>query len=104
VGRDLTQAYSAFGEQGLSSLLEAMPFPMMKEIYDDKPLTDEENARLVAFLQEVSTSGSPAPAPSPGTFLIVSVAGFFLVAGIFQLLWRGRLSGVRRPLVKGRSK
>ncbi len=104
VGKDLTQAYSTLGEQGLTSILETTPFPIMKEIYAEKSLTDDEIAHLVAFLQETSSGGSVTPVQSPLAFIIISVVGLLLIAGIFQFLWRKRLSGVRQPLVKGELK
>ncbi len=104
VGKDLTKAYSTFGEQGITSILKTTPFPLMKEIYTEQPLTDGEIAYLRVFLQEASRSGEPTPTQSPLIFIMISVAGLLLIIGIFQLLWRGRLSGVRRPMVKGGSK
>ncbi len=104
MGKDLTTAYFAFGEQGLTTILTTTPFPMMEEIYTEQPLTDNEIAYLLAFLQESSSNGEPTPAQSPRIFIIISVVGFLLIVGIFQLLWRGRLSGVRQSMVKGGSK
>ena len=103
VGKDLTTAYSTFGETGTTSLLKTTPFPMMKEIYTSKPLTDEEIRSVVAFLKEVSSTPS-TPSQNPGLFFIIGVASALLIIGMFQWLWRGRLAGVRRPLVKGGSK
>lgn len=104
VGKDLTEAYSVFGEQGLTSILKTPPFPIMKEIYTERPLTDDETAHLVAFLRETSLGEEPTPSQSPNVFIIISVVGFIIVIGIFQLIWRKRLSGVRQPMVKGGSK
>jgi mono/diheme cytochrome c family protein len=102
VGKDLTTAYSTFGEQGLVSLLQAVPFPMMEEVYAEQPLTDDEITNLVIFLQEVGST-EPTAAHSPTIFIIISVVGFLLVIGILQLIWRRRISGVRQTLVKGGS-
>ncbi len=104
MGKDLTEAYVTLGEQGLTSILKSPPFPIMKEIYAEQPLTDGEIAHLVALLQEASRGGEPIPAQSPRIFIIISIVGFLLIIGIFQLLWRRRLSGVRQPMVKGGSK
>jgi mono/diheme cytochrome c family protein len=104
LGKDLTTAYFAFGEQGLTSILTTTPFPMMAEIYTEQPLTDDEIAHLLAFLGEASASADFTPAQSPRIFIIVGVVGFLIIAGVFQFLWRRRLSGVRQPMVKGGSK
>lgn len=103
VGKDLTTAYSNLGEAGITSLLKTTPFPMMKEIYTAKPLTDAEISGVLAFLKEVSSTQS-APAQNPSLFFVIGGAGALLIIGLFQWLWRGRLSGVRRTLVKGGTK
>ncbi len=103
VGKDLTGSYAGMGDAGLTSVLKAYPFPMMKEIYTAKPVTDEETANLLAFLNEAGTAQQSSSSRTP-IFLIASSAGALLAFGVFQLVWRGRLAGVRRPLVKGGSK
>ena len=103
VGKDLTTAYSTLGETAIGSLLKTTPFPMMKEIYTAKPLTDEEITSVVAFLKSASSAPSTT-SQNPSLFLIIGGISALLIIGIFQWLWRGRLSGVRRPLVKGGSK
>jgi mono/diheme cytochrome c family protein len=104
MGSDLTEAYSALGEPGITSILKTPPFPLMIEIYAEQPLTKNETAHLVAFLQEVSGSGEPTLTQSPRIFIIIGVVGFLIIAGIFQFLWRRRLSGIRQLMVKGGSK
>lgn len=102
VGKDLTTAYSNFGETGITSILKTTPFPMMKEIYTAKPLTDEEITGVTTFLKEASSAPSTTY-QNPGLFFIIGGVAALLIIGIFQWLWRGRLAGVRRPLVKGGS-
>ncbi|MBI2850437.1 MAG: cytochrome c [Chloroflexi bacterium] len=103
VGKDLTDAYANLDEEAIHAILRATPFPMMKEIFSAKPLTTEEIANLSAFLEETSNAPSPS-SQTPWTFIGIGVAGAIVIIGIFQLLWRGRLSGVRRSLVKGGSR
>ncbi len=103
VGKDLTTAYSALGETGISAILNSTPFPMMKEIYTAKPLTSDEIADVTAFLKEASST-QPSSGQNPAILFILSAIGALLVITLFQLLWRGRLAGVRRQLVKGGSK
>ena len=103
VGLDLTGSYSLYGEGGLTSLLKKPRFPMMKEIYAVKPLTDGEIADMTAFLKNAGSSQSSST-PNPAILFIGSTAGALLIVLLFQVLWRGRLSGVRRQLVKGGSK
>ena len=103
VGKDLTATYSTLGETAVNSLLKTTPFPMMKEIYNAKPLTDDEIAGLLAFLKSAGSATSTT-SQNPSLFFIIGGAGALLIIGMFQWLWRGRLAGVRRPLVKGGSK
>jgi len=103
VAKDLTAAYITLGETGISSLLKTTPFPMMKEIYSAKPITDEEIASVLAFLKNAGSTPSSS-SQNPSLFFIISGAVALLIIGLFQWLWRGRLSGVRRSLVKGGSK
>lgn len=100
MGNDLTLAYSTFNEAGLSSILKSTPYPVMREAYLNKPLTDEEIADLIAFLRDAGSAQQKASS-SPAVFIIIGIAGFLVILGIFQLVWRRRLSGVRQLLVKG---
>ncbi len=104
VGKDLTEAYATFGEQGLTSILRTTPFPMMTEIYAEKPLTDDETAHLLAFLGETSDTEQLTSGRSPLIFIVIGIGGLLLIVIILQVIWRGRLSGVRQSLVKGGSK
>ncbi|MDP3879769.1 MAG: cytochrome c [Dehalococcoidales bacterium] len=104
VGKELTGRYATFGETGLTSVLKTPPFPMMREIYTAKPLHDDEIAGLVTFLKEVGTDKQAGSGQNPVIFFVISAALALLVIIVFQFLWRGRLSGVRRSLVKGGSK
>ena len=103
VGKDLTNAYATMGEAAIRSILKTTPFPMMKQIYTQKPLTDNEITDVLAFLKSASSTPS-APSQNSSLFFIIGGASALLIIGVFQWLWRGRLSGVRRPLVKGGSK
>jgi len=104
LARDMTDAYSRLGDAGLASIMKTTPFPIMKDVYGNRPLTDEEIAHLAAFFREAGRPERPAAARGPGTFIIVGIAGVIIIAGVFQFVWRRRLAGVRRPMVKGGSK
>ena len=103
-GKDLTPSYSAIGEAGLTTIMKTAPFPMMKEIYGPKPLLDDEIASVVAFLGDAETAKETQPPQSPVIFFALSAAVAVVTIAGFQFWWRGRLSGVRRPLVKGGSR
>jgi mono/diheme cytochrome c family protein len=51
LAKELTTVFSRLNEPGVSAILGSPPFPVMKEAYKDKALTEEEVRALVAFLQ-----------------------------------------------------
>ena len=97
LGPDLSQTYADYGEEEITPVLAALPFPSMKPIYDARSLTPEEQANLKAFLR-VSAEGEPSG--EKGWFLLLGLGGFLLLAGIAHIVWRKRLLEVRRPLLK----
>ncbi len=97
LGPNLSQTYADYGEEEITSVLAALPFPSMKPIYDARSLTPEEQAHLKAFLR-VSAEGEPSG--EKGWFFLLGLGGFLLVAGLAHVVWRKRLSEVRRPLLK----
>lgn len=103
LGKDLSEGYAGLTEAGLAGISKAVP--VMASIFDERPLTDEELVHLTAFLREVSSEGSQRETSSfPFIFIVIGIAGCLVIVGILQLIWRGRLSGVRQLLVKGGSK
>ena len=97
LGPDLSQTYADYGEEGITPVLAGFPFPSMKPIYDARPLTPEEQAHLKAFLR-ISAEGEPSG--EKGWFLLLGLGGFLLVTGLAHIVWRKRLSEVRRPLLR----
>jgi len=98
MGPNLTQVLNRYGgETGMASVLSAPPFPTMKPIFDKHPLTPEEQANLIAFLK---AEANQQPATSHGPQALIALIVFAIMLGAAQLVWQGRLAGVRRPLVK----
>ena len=101
LGPDLTPAYAKFGEPGLKSIVSSFPFPTMNPIFGSRPLTPQEQADVVAFLQQASASGrSPQVA---GQLILLGGAGAAVLVATSHVVWRRRLTGVRRRLVEGRA-
>jgi mono/diheme cytochrome c family protein len=96
-GPDLTALWENFGEDGVLSVLESLPFPSMTPIYANRPLNHQEQLDLAAFLAEVD--GRPAPQIRGRLAGDVLLAGAVFLGLIGLFGWR-RLHGVRRPLVK----
>ncbi len=81
MGPDLTHVASRYGEQGLASVLQALPFPVMQEIYADKPLTPAEQAHLLAFLMQADRQEA-----NPANTGLSFVASGLLGAGFLFVL------------------
>lgn len=98
LARDLTTAATTYGP-GLSGVLQSPPFPAMQAVYGAHPLTADEVAHLTAFL--VETAQQERPARSKAAFPAAGLAGAILLLAFAGLAWRGRLRGVRKPLIGG---
>ena len=98
LAKDLSQVSETYGA-ALPGVLKTTPFPVMQDIFVARPLTDVEIADITALLLEAPAEGSAA-----GSFLAFPLSGaggaiaLLLLAGF---LWRGRLRGVRKPLIGG---
>ena len=70
--------------------------PVMQPIYADTPLTEEEQADLLAFMK--SSAGEPET-DRELLVLGISIIGAFVAAVILGFVYRNRLRSVRRALV-----
>ncbi len=85
---DLTESYSRISGPGIAAMIENPQYPAMKQAYLGRDISDDEVAKLTAFLVHVDTEkdkheGGNASA----TLLTWGVAGFItvmLVLGIFS--------------------
>lgn len=97
LGPDLTQAYRKLGPRGTQAAMQTLFFRVMTPIYSVHTLVPEEQADLIAFLQQSSTK-----TPTPWITQIIILTAVFL-GGLFIALtgffWKGRVRTVRRALV-----
>jgi mono/diheme cytochrome c family protein len=75
---DLGKRMEAVGEQGFRGMLKGLNFPIMRQMYADKPLTEEEITSLVVFAKDaVAHKAAPAgmyyPATGVGVFVCLIV-------------------------------
>lgn len=88
---ELTSAFSKLGGAGVRAILGSPPFPVMQRAYLDKPLTDEEVASLVAFLERADAEQALHQPRDYGIKLFGSgLLGAVLLLGFYSLAWRGR--------------
>lgn len=99
LGPDLTQVYTRYGEAGLASALQTLPFPTMQGIFGNKPLTEAEAANLYAYFVQTDQA-TAQPLDLTGPFAAVGFGASLVLGLAGHLTWRRRLAGVRRPLLK----
>lgn len=87
LAKDLTDHYQNMGEPGLRAALAALKFPVMKKIYADRSLTEEEIAALIVFAKDAAARAKP------GASVLFPWAGFGLFGCclIFLSLYRRRI-------------
>lgn len=79
---DLSKSYAKMGDSGMQGALKALKFPIMKKIYADRPLTDDETMALMAIFKDSavqSVDGGSKIYPLAGVILFVGLLlGLFL--------------------------
>jgi mono/diheme cytochrome c family protein len=86
MAKDLSDLYARLGERGVYGALKSLQFPVMKDIYAGKSLTDEEIAALTAFFKEAAGAGERGGAIYP-----MSGVAIFLLAIVFAAVYYGRV-------------
>ncbi len=99
LGPDLTDAYDKFGEAMIAWPSADSPSTTMRPIFSSKPLTEEEKADLLAFFETADVTQRPSEVI--GLLVGLSLAGMVGLMGLAALVWRRRLTKVRRPMVTG---
>ena len=77
---DLGARAEAAGEQGFRGMLKRLNFPIMRKVYADKPLTEEEITALAAFSKDaVARKTVPAGTYYPAAGVVIFAC---LIAGM----------------------
>ncbi len=97
LGPDLTKAYSKFGQTAMNSIFATLPFPTMKPIFDNHPLTLEEQQDLSAFFQKASTASI---VNRTWKIVLPAILGLILFLVLTAAVWNNRLLTVRKSLVE----
>jgi mono/diheme cytochrome c family protein len=88
LGPDLTQVYQRYGDAGLASALNTLPFPTMQGVFVNQPLTPQEQADLHALFKWAQTN---APQSSmlltPWLFAGVGLLGALALFGVMIFFW-----------------
>lgn len=83
---DLTGLYTRMGESGVRGVLKSLGFPVMKSIYAQRPLNEDEATALVALFKDAA-AGQQAPRdPYP-----LAGLGFFATFIALAILFKRRI-------------
>ncbi len=96
LGLNLTQVFSKYEDKGLSKSLKMPGFRIMKEVYAEKPLTDDETFALKAFLYQADQGGLEGSDPQ-NKFLFLGLGGMVLMLGATDWIWRKRRQKSMKP-------
>jgi len=99
MGPDLTHEYSKVRLAGLQGSLQTLFFPTMTPLFADRPLTTEEQGRLLAFLEDADNRTAAGANPAIG-FSVVAVVGCVILLAVTWVLGRKRVRSVRQALLK----
>ncbi len=91
---ELTTVFTRLGGAGVRAIIGSPPFPVMQKAYEDRPLTEEEVAGLVAFLERADAEqGLHQPRDYGIKLFGFGVVGAALLLGLYSLAWSGRKRG-----------
>ncbi|MHB9078459.1 MAG: cytochrome c [Pirellulaceae bacterium] len=107
LGPDLSRVYERLGgdspRRNLTAWLTAPATPTMAAVFRSHPLAGEEIQALVAFFESSARSGGEEDASGSLAYLLVGVIVAVIGLIAMDAIWRGRLRGVRRALVRAAS-
>lgn len=100
LGPDLVNLHERLGGgRGVTAWLKATQSPMMRSLYKDRRLNDDEARALAAFLESVPPV--PPPGRTTAPHVVAGFIGSLLTVGLIGGVWTRRFRAVRRPLVDG---
>ena len=102
LGPDLTKVYERMrGRKNLASWLQAPATPTMRPLFVNTSLTNDEIVSLVAYLETTARQPQQASDTATLSFLFLGLGGSVLGFVGADTIWRKRLRGVRKPMVRG---
>lgn len=100
LGPDLTLVYERLdGRKGLSAWLSAPGTNTMQPLFKNNALEASEIHALAAYFEDAAQHPEDDRAASRVVLLLLGLGGAVLMFVLIEYVWRGRLRGVRRPLV-----
>jgi mono/diheme cytochrome c family protein len=88
LGPDLTQVYQRYGDAGLASALNTIPFPTMQGVFVNQPMTPQEQANLHALFKWAQTNAPPTSKQlTPWFFAGIGLVGALVLFGVMIFYW-----------------
>jgi len=102
LGPDLTKVYERMrGRKNLASWLQAPATPTMRPLFVNTSLTSDEIVSLVAYLETAAKKPQQVSDTATLSFFFLGLGGSVLGFIGADTIWRKRLRGVRKPMVRG---
>jgi len=95
-GPDLSTLYQDYGADGVAGVLESLAFPSMEAIFASRPLTETEQADLLAYFAQTAALSAT---PSNGALALQVIIGVAVLLVLTLLVGLRRLKAVRQPLI-----
>ena len=103
LGPNLSDVHQKFGgDRGLSSWLHSPPTALMATMFRAAPLTADEAADITAFLRTSDENPRQLNQAPLHRVQAIGLGGSLLTFVIAGVVWRRRLSGVRRQFLRKR--
>jgi hypothetical protein len=91
LAKDLSNVWERSGKAGIKGVLTGLPFPAMKQSYENHPLTDKEIFYLLSFFKYNSENLVYQNKRDNDNFLLYGGVGVFLIfGGLITFLWIDR--------------
>jgi len=95
-GPDLSGMFQDYGADGVAGVLESLAFPSMEAIFANRPLTEIEQADLLAYFAQTAELSAT---PSNATLALQVIIGVAVLLGLTLLIGLRRIKAVRQPLI-----
>lgn len=89
LAKDLTQSVTRLTAEGVKGIIRGLPFPQMKQSYENHPLTEQEINDVTAFLQLANDmAATPAPKNEIGKKMLWGgIGGSVVLLVLFTFFW-----------------
>ncbi len=91
LAKDLSDVYTRIGNDGIKGVLSGLPFPAMKNSFENKPITEDEATAIAAFLKTVSEENAQTKPFNYADLLVWGgIPGIIVLLGIYSFVWYNR--------------